>query len=199
MVGTPQRLREYIAESARKIFQVTVAAILVRNGNDYRLETVSADPQAAMGKTALLSHVRSFAMQATEQEKLLDFKFSYRELEEEVYYGLAQPLVESVSGAVLLVVRSTAFAPAEVGAFGVLGSVTRLALESAESVSLFLAEKRDLDQLLEISAELGSAPRLDTFLPKFVVRAAEFLGFERAFVAVMETDECAYGGERAKE
>src|SRR4051812_48297224 len=76
MVGTPQRLREYIAESARKIFQVTVAAILVRNGNDYRLETVSADPQAAMGKTALLSHVRSFAMQATEQEKLLDFKFS---------------------------------------------------------------------------------------------------------------------------
>jgi two-component system NtrC family sensor kinase len=47
-----------------------------------------------------------------------------------------------------------------------------------------------VNQLLEISAELGNAPRLDTFLPKFVMRAAEFLGFERAFVAVVEADEC---------
>jgi len=55
-----------------------------------------------------------------------------------------------------------------------------------------------LNQLLEISAEMGSTPRVDSFLPKFVVRAAEFLGFERAFVAVVEMDECRMRWEPAK-
>ncbi len=187
----PSVLREYVAESARKIFQAVVAGMLVRDGDNYQLGAVATAVQAGTGKTALLSHARSFAAQATEQKKLLNFRFAYRELEEEkIYYGLAQPLVTCQSAAVLLVVRSTVFAPDEVSAFSVLGNIARLALENAELTGLYSAQKRDLNQLLEISAELGSTPRLDTFLPKFVVRAAEFLGFERAFVAIVETDEC---------
>ncbi len=44
--------------------------------------------------------------------------------------------------------------------------------------------------MLEISAELGSTSRLETFLPRFVVRAADFLGFSRAFVALVDAGEC---------
>jgi len=43
-----------------------------------------------------------------------------------------------------------------------------------------------MQQLLEISAALGSTRDLDGFLQKFVVRAASFLGFARCFVALVD-------------
>src|SRR5882724_10828167 len=189
--GEAPVLREYLAESARKIFQAEVAGMLVQDGDNYLLGAVSPPVQSGGGKTALLSHAQSFAAQATEQQRLLNFRFAYRDLEgEKIYYGLAQPLVTTQSAVVLLVVRSTVFAPSEVSAFSVLGNMARLTLENAELAGLNSAQKRDLNQLLEISADMGSTSRLDSFLPKFVVRAAEFLGFERAFVAIVETEEC---------
>src|SRR4051812_48701847 len=42
----------------------------------------------------------------------------------------------------------------------------------------------ELQQLLEITSELGTLGDLDEFFQKFVVRAAHFLGFRRAFIAV---------------
>ncbi len=189
--GDPQVLREYVAESARKIFQAAVAGVLVREGESYQQGAVSSDEETKKTQAALLSHVRSFAVQAIEQKRLLNFRFAYRDPEgEEIYYGLAQPLITCQSTGVLLVVRSTVFAPEEVSAFSVLGNVARLTFENAELMGLYAGQKQDVNQLLEISAELGNAPRLDTFLPKFVMRAAEFLDFERAFVAVVEADEC---------
>ena len=62
------------------------------------------------------------------------------------------------------------------------------------------ARAHELHQLLEISSELGSSSKLDEFLKKFVVWAAEFLGFRRSYVALLEGDTCqvrwvAEGGE----
>ena len=63
-------------------------------------------------------------------------------------------------------------------------------LEAQRLYATANARAHELHQLLEISSELGSLADLDEFLKKFVVRAAEFLGFERAFVAVVEMEEC---------
>ena len=42
----------------------------------------------------------------------------------------------------------------------------------------------ELQQLLEITSELGTLGDLDEFLQRFVIRAAEFLRFKRAAVAI---------------
>jgi PAS domain S-box-containing protein len=187
----PPVLREHLLNSAGSIFQTDLAAMLVREGEGYLPAAVVAAIDHADGSESLLSHARSFATQAVEQNRLLNFRFSYRSTEgETIYHGLAQPLTTSGTAAVLLVVRSAAFLPAEVSAFDVLGNVGRMGLENSELTGLFSAQKHDLDKLLEISAELGSTSRLETFLPTFVVRAADFLGFSHAFIALVESGEC---------
>ena len=62
--------------------------------------------------------------QAIEQKQQLSFKFSYRSDENEaVYHGLAQPILTTGTAAVLLVVRNSAFTPAEISAFSVMGNI----------------------------------------------------------------------------
>jgi two-component system NtrC family sensor kinase len=60
---------------------------------------------------------------------------------------------------------------------------------------------RELQQLLEISSDLGNVGELSKFLEKFVVHATEFLGFARAFIALRENDvysiRCVTEGEKA--
>ena len=86
-------------------------------------------------------------------------------------------------------VRKSAFTPAEVSAFGVMGNIGRMALDNSELAGLYGAQKQKLDQLLEISADLGTS-RLESFFPAFVVRAADFLGVSRVFVALVDQGEC---------
>jgi two-component system NtrC family sensor kinase len=187
----PPVLREHLLNSAGSIFQADLAAMLVREASSYLSAAVVAAVEDREESESLLSHARSFATQSVEQNRLLNFRFSYRSAEgESVYHGLAQPLITSDAAAVLLVVRSAAFQSAEVSAFGTLGSVGRMALENSELTGLYSAQKHDLDKLLEISGELANTSRLETFLPRFVVRAADFLGFSRAFIALVETGEC---------
>src|SRR5438270_4285733 len=173
LAAEPPVLREYIVSSAAKIFQAAVAAILVREGDKYVSAAVVSE--ADRGSEALIAHARSFATQAVEQKRLLNFRFSYRSSEgETIYHGLAQPLTTAKSATALLAVRSAPFSSAEVSAFGVLGNVGRLVLDHSELTGLYSTQKHDLDQLLEISAELGDTARLESFLPRFVVRAAGF-------------------------
>jgi two-component system NtrC family sensor kinase len=69
---------------------------------------------------------------------------------------------------------------------GQLGSL----LEAQRLYAAANAQANELHQLLEISSELGSSSKLDEFLKKFVVRAAEFLGFARSYIALLEGDTC---------
>jgi PAS domain S-box-containing protein len=189
--GEPSVLRQHIAESARTIFAAAVAGMMVRDGESYLPGAVCTAVDERAGKKALLEHARSFATQAIEQKRLLNFRFSYRAPEgEAIYHGLAQPMVTAQTAAVLLVVRSSVFSPAEVSAFSALGNIARLALDNCELTGLYSTQKQDLDQLLEISAELGATSQLESFLPRFVVRTADFMGFSRAFVALVDSGEC---------
>ena len=194
--GEPPILRRHIAEAARKIFQSLVAGVMLGDGvaatavPDSTEEEASGEKKDPTGKNALLEHARSFATQAIEQKRLLTFRFSYRSPEgESVHHGLAQPVSTTKNAAVLLVVRRSVFSPAEISAFNVLGSTARLALENSELAGLYSTQTHDYDQLLEISAELGTS-RVEGFFPRFVLRAADFLGFSRAFVALTDAGKC---------
>jgi two-component system NtrC family sensor kinase len=65
-----------------------------------------------------------------------------------------------------------------------------LILANAELLVTANARAHELHQLLEIASELGSIGSLDEFLKRFVVRAAEFLGFARSYIALAEGDVC---------
>src|SRR5215831_3968222 len=198
--GEPPILRRHIAEAARKIFQSLVAGVMLGDGvellsaataaPDSTEEQASGERKHPAGKNALLEHARSFATQAIEQKRLLTFRFSYRSPEgESVHHGLAQPISTTKNTAVLLIVRRSVFSPAEISAFNVLGSTARLALDNSELAGLYSTQTHDYDQLLEISAELGTS-RVEGFFPRFVMRAADFLGFSRAFVALTDAGKC---------
>ncbi|HZE82051.1 MAG TPA: PAS domain S-box protein, partial [Candidatus Polarisedimenticolia bacterium] len=183
-------LRQRIAESAREIFQAVVAGIMVRDGETCLPAAVCTTTDDPLRTKALMEHARSFATQAIEQKRQLNFRFSYRLAESEaLYYGLAQPILTTGTLAALLVVRGSIFAPAEVSAFGVMGNIARMALDNSELAGLYAAQTQKLDQLMEISADLGTS-RLENFFPAFVVRAADFLGVSRVFVALVDQDEC---------
>jgi hypothetical protein len=190
MGGEVAVARQRVAESAREIFKAVVAGIMVSDGGSYLPAAVctgGGDPASAK---ALMEHARSFAAEAIEQKRRLNFKFSYRLAESEaIYHGLAQPMVTTGAASVLLVVRNSVFAPADVSAFGMMCNIARMALDNSELAGLYAGQKQKLDQLLEISSDLGSS-RLETFFPAFVVRAADFLGVSRAFVALADQGEC---------
>ena len=65
-----------------------------------------------------------------------------------------------------------------------------LAITNAELYARADSRGRELQQLLEITSELGGTANLQDFLDRFVVRAAAFLGFERSFIAVAEEGDC---------
>jgi len=66
-------LRQHIAESARDIFQAIVAGMMVRDGEAYLPGAICTTVNEPAEKKALLEHSRSFATQAIEQKRLLDF------------------------------------------------------------------------------------------------------------------------------
>jgi len=61
-----------------------------------------------------------------------------------------------------------------------------VAVANAELYSTARSQAHELHQLLEISSELSSIGNLDKFLEAFVVRAADFLGFGRCFIGLLE-------------
>jgi putative methionine-R-sulfoxide reductase with GAF domain len=61
-----------------------------------------------------------------------------------------------------------------------------VAVANAELYSTARGQAHELHQLLEISSELSSIGKLDKFLEAFVVRAADFLGFGRCFIGLLE-------------
>ena len=189
--GDAPVIRDFLAESARKLLTATVAGVLVKTGEGFSLLAVSSAVKEGASKTALMSHAKSFASQAIEQNRAINFRFSYHDSEgEKVYYGVAIPLGSRENGGALMAVRRTVFLPAEVAAFNLLGTTARLTMENVELSLRQSDQNTDFSQLLEISAEVGNAANLDIFLKQFLIKVADFLKFERAFVAVYEAGEC---------
>ncbi|MCU1297105.1 MAG: hypothetical protein JWO91_1383, partial [Acidobacteriaceae bacterium] len=90
-------------------------------------------------------------------------------------------------GSVLIYPRPEgAFTPEEKSLVSAVASFGAVAIANAELYVTAREQAHELQQILNISSELGSFEQLDTFMQKFVLRASDFLGFERAFVGLLE-------------
>ncbi|MGH9567119.1 MAG: GAF domain-containing protein, partial [Candidatus Angelobacter sp.] len=186
----PAAIGVFVAESARRIFGGTASGTLVREKGVDSLASIVTAVRDGAEESALLSHAMSFATQAVDQHRLLNFRFSYRQGDaEQIYHGLAAPLSTSPSSSALLLVRRTIFTDPEIQAFNVLASIARLTLDNLDLTRSVSFQQKSVTQLLELAA-LANEGGLDSFLHGFVSRAAVFLGFERAFVAVIENGQC---------
>ena len=181
----------HLAEAVRKIFATAVSGILVREGAGYSLAAVSSPVKEGADKAALLSHVSTFATQAIDRQRLLSFKLSYEGADRErEFHGVALPLVTVQSHTALVAVRSSEFSQDELSAFNVLGNTARLALDRAELSNICAQQQAGVTQLLEMASNWGAGTQLQSFLPSFAVKIAEFLEFEHAGVAVIVPGGC---------
>ena len=101
---------------------------------------------------------------------------------------IAAPLRTSrTRGAILVYPRQQGVFTAEekslVAAIAGFGAV---AVAHAELYATAHAQAHELHQLLEISSTLTASGDLEKFLQAFVVRAADFLGFGRCFIGLLE-------------
>jgi PAS domain S-box-containing protein len=103
---------------------------------------------------------------------------------------IAAPFRTSLTqGAVLIYPRQEGvFSAEEKSLISVVTGFAAVAIANAELYSTARARAYELHQLLDISAELGSIGQLDEFLQQFALRAADFLGFGRGFIGLLEND-----------
>ena len=82
--------------------------------------------------------------------------------------------------------RKVFFTTEEKSLISVVTGFGAVAIANAELYNTARAQAHELHQLLDISAELGSIGQLDDFLEQFALRAADFLGFGRGFIGLLE-------------
>jgi len=102
-------------------------------------------------------------------------------------------------GAILVYPRQdSVFTAEEKALVSAIAGFGAVAVAHAELHATAHAQAHELHQLLEISSALSSSSDLDHFLQAFVVRASDFLGFGRCFIALLEDDQfrIRYGVER---
>ena len=95
-----------------------------------------------------------------------------------------------LSGAILVYPRlGRAFTQEDKLLVSALAGFGAVAIANAELYGTAQAQAHELYEILEISVELGSAGKLDEFMHTSVVRAANFLGFERCFIGLLDDAE----------
>jgi PAS domain S-box-containing protein len=101
---------------------------------------------------------------------------------------IAAPFRTSLTqGAVLIYPRQEGiFSAEEKSLISVVTGFAAVAIANAELYNTARARAYELHQLLDISAELSSIGQLDEFLQQFALRAADFLGFGRGFIGLLE-------------
>ncbi len=179
-------LRDYVAETARRVFRVPMAGILVREHEGYVFES-RGDDGSILENKELVSSARSCAIQAIHQQKLMEFRFSPSRSEDDDYHGLVQPLQDGASSTALLMARKDHFSPTEISAFQVLGNIARLALDNVELSGAGSEEHRKrAENLMDMALELGSALRLPEFVSNFTSRVAGMMQAECAILALAQ-------------
>jgi len=189
---------EALADRIRVLLRARLVCVLMRQDGPFELRGVAADnPQLASSararhdRTALrfAAEVATRAVAAYEPVTVSIDAASHA-LGDLVPSGmlLAAPFRTSrTQGAILVYPRQDGIFTADerslVSAIAGFGAV---ALANAELYATARGQAHELHQLLEISSELSSIGKLDKFLEAFVVRAADFLGFGRCFIGLLE-------------
>jgi len=189
---------EALADRIRVLLRARLVCVFMRQDGPFELRGVAADsPQ--LGNSARARHDRTalrFAADlagravAAGEPITVTIDPASHSLGDLVPAGmlLAAPFRTSrTQGAILVYPRQDGiFTIDERSLVSAVAGFGAVAVANAELYSTARNQAHELHQLLEISSELSSIGKLDQFLEAFVVRAADFLGFGRSFIALLE-------------
>jgi two-component system NtrC family sensor kinase len=212
--GTPDvaAVIEALADRLRLLLRTRLVCVLLRREGPFELRAVSAEtPQLANSIRArhdrqTIRFAADLAQRAVSAGEpiTLSIGADVHSLGNLVSAGtlIAAPFRTSrTQGAILVYPRPDGMFSAEekalVAAIAGFGAV---AVAHAELYATAHAQAHELHQLLEISSELSASGDLEQFLQAFVARAADFLGFGRCFIALVEDEvfRVRYGVERGE-
>jgi len=189
---------EAVADRLRVLLRTRLVCIMLRQGGSFALHAVAAE-SAQLAASARAKHDRKglqFAADlaaravAAAEPVAVSIDSATHALGSLVPTGMliAAPFRTSqTEGAVLVYPRQDgAFSPEEKSVISAVAGFGSVAIANAELYSSSRAHTHELHQLLDVSSELGSIGQLDDFLQKFALRAADFLGFGRAFIGLLE-------------
>ncbi len=198
--GTPDvaAVIEALADRLRLLLRTRLVSVLLRREGPFELRAVSAEtPQLANSFRAghdrqTIRFATDLAQRAVSAGEAITIAMSsdQHSLGSMISPGMliAAPFRTSrTQGAILIYPRHDGVFTAEekslVSAIAGFGAV---AVAHAELCATAQGQAHELHQLLEISSELSSSADLEHFLQAFVVRATDFLGFGRCFIALLE-------------
>ena len=203
---------EAVADRLRALLRVRLVCILLRQGAGFGLSAVAAE-SALLAESARARHDRQglqFAVDLAAQTVAAGEQIAVaidpatHALGDLISPGLliASPFRTSrTQGAILVYPRpDSAFSPDERSLMSAVAGFGAVAIANAELYATARAQAHELHQLLDISSELGSVGELDQFMQQFALRAADFLGFGRAFLGLLEdgTFRLHWGAEGGK-
>jgi two-component system NtrC family sensor kinase len=201
--GTPDvdTVIEALADRLRLLLRTRLVSVLLRREGPFELRAVSAETtQLATSFRArhdrqTIRFAADLAQRAVSAGETITISVSsdQHSLGSVISAGMliAAPFRTSrTEGAILVYPRSEgSFTVEEKSMVSVIAGFGAVALAHAELCSTAQGQARELHQLLEISSELSSSGDLDHFLHAFVVRASDFLGFGRCFIALLEDEQ----------
>jgi PAS domain S-box-containing protein len=210
--GTPDvaAVIEALADRLRVLLRTRLVSVLLRHEGPFELRAVSAEtPQLARSFRAghdrqTIRFAADLAQRAVTAGEAITISISgdQHSLGALVSGGtlIAAPFrTTRTQGAILVYPRAESpFTAEERSLVTAITGFGAVAVAHAELCATAQGQARDLHQLLEISSELSSSRDLEHSLQAFVVRAADFLGFGRCFVALDENGEfhVRYGADR---
>jgi PAS domain S-box-containing protein len=187
-----------VADRVRVLLRTRLVCILLRQGTTVGLHAVAAETEqlATSARARFDRKGLQFAADLAARALAADAPITVaidpvtHALGELVPAGmlLAAPVRTSrAEGAILVYPRKEgAFSHEEKSLLSAVAGFGGVAIANAELYGTARAQAHELHQLLNLLSELSSVGDLDEFLRQFVVRAADFLGFGRAFVGLLE-------------
>lgn len=203
---------EALADRLRLLLRTRLVCVLLRREGPFELRAVSAETPH-LANSARARHDRQtirFAADLAQRAVVagepitVSIGADVHSLGNLVSPGvlIAAPFRTSRTQGTILVYPRTdgAFTAEEKALVSAIAGFGAVAVAHAELHATAHAQAHELHQLLEISSELSSSSNLEHFLQAFVVRVADFLGFGRCFIALLEDDEfrVRYGVEKGE-
>ena len=190
-------LVQSIADRLRDFLRSPAVLIFVQHENLFQLHAVSADP-AGLAQTirdrAQKNDLRSALEIATRAVTTAE-RITVN-IDGAAHFGDDSPSGTLVAapfrtprshGAVLVYPRAASpFSPEDKAFVSALAGFVAIAITNAELRDKARAREQELHDILDISCELSSAGKLDEFMQTSVVRAANFLGYQRCFIGLLE-------------
>ncbi len=198
--GTPDvsAVIEALADRLRLLLRTRLVSVLLRREGPFELRAVAAEtPQLANAFRAghdrqTIRFAADLAQRAVSAGEAITISIGGElySLGSMVSPGMliAAPFrTTRTQGAILVYPRADgAFTAEEKSLVSAIAGFGAVAVAHAELCTTAQGQAHELHQLLEISSELSSSGDLEHFLQAFVVRASDFLGYGRCFIALQE-------------